>query len=85
MQWQMWTAFGIMLGYVADLAFYSVPDGRIVGLNWRLMMGSAMLPAVVVCCIVFFTPEVGVFFSSSLDAVRTHARTPPPMSLIITK
>ncbi|EMR61799.1 putative mfs sugar transporter protein [Eutypa lata UCREL1] len=57
MQWQMWTAFGIMLGYVADLAFYSVPDGRIVGLNWRLMMGSAMLPAVVVCCIVFFTPE----------------------------
>lgn len=24
MQWQMWTAFGIMLGYVADLAFYFV-------------------------------------------------------------
>lgn len=31
MQWQMWTAFGIMVGYVADLAFYfvSVPGGRI--------------------------------------------------------
>ncbi|KAI9888221.1 MAG: hypothetical protein M1814_000957 [Vezdaea aestivalis] len=26
MQWQMWTAFGIMLGYAADLAFYKVPD-----------------------------------------------------------
>lgn len=24
MQWQMWTAFGIMMGYVADLAFYFV-------------------------------------------------------------
>lgn len=24
MQWQMWTAFGIMFGYVADLAFYFV-------------------------------------------------------------
>ncbi|KAK9778806.1 putative Major facilitator superfamily (MFS) profile domain-containing protein [Seiridium cardinale] len=26
MQWQMWTAFGIMIGYVADLAFYYGPD-----------------------------------------------------------
>lgn len=59
MQWQMWTAFGIMVGYAADLAFYGVPDrSGIQGLNWRLMMGSAMLPAVIVCCIVYFTPEV---------------------------
>ncbi|KAK6081290.1 hypothetical protein SCUP515_02978 [Seiridium cupressi] len=58
MQWQMWTAFGIMIGYVADLAFYYVPDmSGIVGLNWRLMMGSAMIPAVIVCCLVWFTPE----------------------------
>lgn len=29
-----------MLGYVADLAFYHVPDPPgITGLNWRLMMG----------------------------------------------
>lgn len=30
MQWQMWTAFGIMVGYVADLAFYfvSIPVER---------------------------------------------------------
>ena len=41
MMWQMWTAFGIMLGYVADLAFYKVPDKpHITGLNWRLMLGS---------------------------------------------
>ncbi|KAF1808884.1 hypothetical protein P152DRAFT_206953 [Eremomyces bilateralis CBS 781.70] len=58
MQWQMWTAFGIMVGYIADLALYYVPDTPGVhGLNWRLMMGSAMLPAVVVCCFVFLAPE----------------------------
>ncbi|PVI07261.1 H(+)-myo-inositol cotransporter [Periconia macrospinosa] len=58
MQWQMWTAFGIMLGYVADLAFYSVPDtAHVTGLNWRLMMGSAMVPAIIVCCFVFMCPE----------------------------
>ncbi len=58
MQWQMWTAFGIMVGYIADLAFYFVPDRGIeLGLNWRLMMGSAMIPAVIVCCLVFLCPE----------------------------
>jgi MFS family permease len=41
MQWQVWTAFGIMVGYAADLAFYYVPDPTgITGLNWRLMMGA---------------------------------------------
>ncbi|KAK1720075.1 hypothetical protein BDP67DRAFT_541113 [Colletotrichum lupini] len=50
--------FGIMMGYVADLAFYYVPDrGGIVGLNWRLMMGSAMLPAVFVCACCYMCPE----------------------------
>jgi hypothetical protein len=54
----MWTAFGIMMGYVADLAFYFVPDHGIeLGLNWRLMMGSAMIPAVIVCCLIHLCPE----------------------------
>jgi hypothetical protein len=44
MMWQMWTAFGIMLGYVADLAFYKVPDKpHITGLNWRLMLASVII------------------------------------------
>jgi MFS family permease len=58
MMWQMWTAFGIMVGYASDLVFYKVPDrNNIVGLNWRLMLGSAMFPAVIVCCFVFLCPE----------------------------
>lgn len=41
---QMWTAFGIMIGNVMDLAFYHVPDTHnIKGLNWRLMLGSVSL------------------------------------------
>ncbi|KAH6848313.1 hypothetical protein B0I37DRAFT_161104 [Chaetomium sp. MPI-CAGE-AT-0009] len=58
MQWQMWTAFGIMVGYIADLAFFFVPDSGVeLGLNWRLMMGSAMLPAIVVCLLAYKCPE----------------------------
>jgi len=58
MQWQMWTAFGIMFGYAADLAFFEIPDmPGITGLNWRLMMASAMFPAVLVCFFVFACPE----------------------------
>ncbi|KAL5043076.1 hypothetical protein BDW71DRAFT_200122 [Aspergillus fruticulosus] len=53
-----WTAFGIMFGYAADLAFFQVSDSSgIVGLNWRLMLASALVPAVIVCCFVFTCPE----------------------------
>ncbi|KAM0751462.1 hexose transport-related protein, partial [Meredithblackwellia eburnea MCA 4105] len=60
MQWQVWTAFGIMLGTVSSLAFYKVPDptsAAITGLNWRLMLGSACFPAFIVCAQIFFLPE----------------------------
>ncbi|KAF4877176.1 putative polyol transporter 2 [Colletotrichum siamense] len=58
MQWQLFTAVGIGLGYVADLALYYVPDSSgITGLNWRLMMGSAGVPAVFVCACCYMIPE----------------------------
>ncbi|KAF7362784.1 MFS domain-containing protein [Mycena venus] len=58
MMWQMWTAFGIMLGDLIDVAFYFIPDKHnITGLNWRLMLGSAGIPALIVCCQVLFAPE----------------------------
>ncbi|KFY33669.1 hypothetical protein V494_07429 [Pseudogymnoascus sp. VKM F-4513 (FW-928)] len=58
MCWQMFTAFGIFVGYAADLMFYEVKDpAGVQGMNWRLMMASAMVPAVVVCCFVFMCPE----------------------------
>ncbi|OQE28655.1 hypothetical protein PENSTE_c003G10139 [Penicillium steckii] len=73
MQWQMWTAFGIMLGYAADLIFYQVEDPvGIVGLNWRLMMASAMFPAMVVCCFVFACPESPRWYMSKKQYYRAY-------------
>ncbi|KAI5965051.1 hypothetical protein KGF57_000844 [Candida theae] len=58
MLWQFFTAVGIMFGYVAALAFYYVPDrGFDTGLNWRLMLGSACIPAFVVLFQVPYVPE----------------------------
>lgn len=74
----MWTAFGIMLGYASDLAFYYVPDTHnIIGLNWRLMMASAMFPAVIVCCFIFMCPESPRWYMSKgrhEDAYQTMVR-----------
>ncbi|KAL8796908.1 MAG: hypothetical protein Q9182_007292 [Xanthomendoza sp. 2 TL-2023] len=52
MSWQMWTAFGIFLGFCANLAVYDV--GRIA---WRLQLGSAFIPAVPLVIGVYFCPE----------------------------
>lgn len=52
MSWQMWTAFGIFLGFCANLAVYQV--GR---LAWRLQLGSAFIPAVPLVIGVWFCPE----------------------------
>ncbi|GAA5845328.1 hypothetical protein JCM9279_004843 [Rhodotorula babjevae] len=60
MQWQVWTAFGIMVGTATSLMFFRVGDPSgvaITGLNWRLMLGSAALPAFFVMAQVYFCPE----------------------------
>lgn len=52
MSWQVWTAFGILLGTCANLVF--VNTGKIA---WRLQFGSAFLPAVPLLIGIFFCPE----------------------------
>lgn len=47
-----------MLGFAASMVFYPVTDvAHITGLNWRLMMGSPALPAIIACSSVFLCPE----------------------------
>lgn len=46
MMWQMWTAFGIMLGFIASVAFMNVTHPTIPYLQWRLMLGSTAIPYV---------------------------------------
>ncbi|KAG4426463.1 hypothetical protein IFR04_000345 [Cadophora malorum] len=70
---QMWTAFGIMVGYAADLAFYKVQDvPGITGLNWRLMMGSACFPAIIVVCFVFMCPESPRWYMSKSRHAKAY-------------
>ncbi|KAJ5294535.1 hypothetical protein N7508_009356 [Penicillium antarcticum] len=53
MMWQMWTAFGIMLGNIMGVAFMSLsPD-----LSWRLMLGSTVVLPLIVCAQVYICPE----------------------------
>ncbi|KAJ5914405.1 Major facilitator superfamily domain general substrate transporter [Penicillium tannophilum] len=52
MCWQLWTAFGIFLGYSANLAVMKV--GKIA---WRLQFGSAFIPAIPLLVGVYFCPE----------------------------
>jgi len=57
MQWQTWTAFGIMIGYVCSLIFYNVSSDSIEGLNWRLTLGSGIVPPIIVFLQVLWCPE----------------------------
>ncbi|KAK4653040.1 hypothetical protein QC762_504520 [Podospora pseudocomata] len=52
MSWQMWTAFGIMLGTAFNLAVWSAGD-----INWRLMLGAPFIPAVPLLVLIYFCPE----------------------------
>lgn len=52
MSWQMWVAFGIMLGFSANLVVINAGD-----ITWRLQFGSAFIPAVPLIIGVYFCPE----------------------------
>ncbi|PHH93298.1 hypothetical protein CDD83_7997 [Cordyceps sp. RAO-2017] len=56
MQWQMWTAFGIMLGNIMGVAF-GPSTGLSRDLGWRLMLGSTVVLPLIVCAQVYFCPE----------------------------
>ncbi|KOS17767.1 putative polyol transporter 6 [Escovopsis weberi] len=53
MSWQMWTAFGIMMGSAFNLMVFDA--GR--NINWRLMLGAPFLPAVPLLVLIYFCPE----------------------------
>lgn len=52
MSWQLWTAFGIFLGFSANLAV--MHTGKIA---WRLQLGSAFIPAVPLVLGIYLCPE----------------------------
>jgi MFS family permease len=52
MSWQVWTAFGILLGTCANLVF--INTGAIA---WRLQFASAFVPAIPLLLGIWFCPE----------------------------
>lgn len=47
----MWTAFGIFLGTVVNIAVYYLRD------NWRYMLGAPFIPAVPLLVLIYLCPE----------------------------
>jgi len=52
MTWQFWTAFGIFLGFVANVVALVFPEQDV----WRYQLGSAFIPAVPLM-LIFLVPE----------------------------
>ncbi|KAF7981549.1 hypothetical protein HWV62_33149 [Athelia sp. TMB] len=52
MGWQLWTAFGIFLGFAANVIVENVGKNA-----WRLQLASAFIPAVPLALGIFFCPE----------------------------
>ncbi|EEU39393.1 uncharacterized protein NECHADRAFT_43621 [Fusarium vanettenii 77-13-4] len=56
MMWQMWTAFGIMLGFAVSIAFQNLKYPNEFA-PWRWMIGSTSLPPLIVGSLVYLLPE----------------------------
>ncbi|KAI9371160.1 hypothetical protein BJX61DRAFT_43648 [Aspergillus egyptiacus] len=52
MFWQLWVTAGIFLGFAANLVVKDTGD-----ISWRLQLGSAFIPSLVLAIGVFFCPE----------------------------
>lgn len=63
--WQMWTAFGIMLGFVVSVAFQDL-DFLGEYSQWRWMLASTSIPPLVVMIQVYICPESPRWYGTSL-------------------
>ncbi|KAF8970958.1 sugar transporter [Flammula alnicola] len=73
MSWQMWTAFGIFLGFSANLALQGTGS-----IAWRLELGSAFLPAIPLTVGIYFCPGTSPRWymkkNRYLDAYKSFCR-----------
>jgi Sugar (and other) transporter len=58
MSWQMWTAFGIFLGFCANLTVYNTG-----AISWKLQLGSAFITAVPLVLGIYFCPGMYLHYS----------------------
>ncbi|KAF2646725.1 hypothetical protein P280DRAFT_512877 [Massarina eburnea CBS 473.64] len=69
MTWQIWTAFGIFLGTVANLVVMNTG----ADLAWRLQLGSAFIPAVPLVIGFLFVPESPRWLMKKRRKQRVHS------------
>ncbi|KAF8808914.1 sugar transporter [Phlegmacium glaucopus] len=72
MSWQLWTAFGIFLGFSANLALQGTGS-----IAWRLELGSAFLPAIPLVIGIYFCPESPRWYMKKnryIDAYKSFCR-----------
>ncbi|OAP65430.1 hypothetical protein AYL99_01402 [Fonsecaea erecta] len=55
--WQMWTAFGLFLGFIANAAFYSYGDNA-----WRLQLAAPFIPTIPLSLMLYMCPESPAWF-----------------------
>lgn len=67
MSWQLFVAFGIMLGFSANLVVVNTGD-----IAWRLQLGSAFIPAVPLILGIYFAPEVFTDSNTSPTYINTY-------------
>lgn len=71
MMWQMWTAFGIMLGYIASIAFQNADFlGRYS--QWRWMIGITSLPPMIVMSATYSLPESPRWYMDREDYIKAY-------------
>ncbi|KAF5019201.1 hypothetical protein F66182_8806 [Fusarium sp. NRRL 66182] len=72
MMWQMWTAFGIMIGFASSLAFQNLtwPNEHS---PWRWMIGSTSLPPLIVGLLVYLLPESPRWYMDKGDFPKAFA------------
>ncbi|KAB5583687.1 hypothetical protein GE09DRAFT_947106, partial [Coniochaeta sp. 2T2.1] len=67
MSWQLWTAFGILLGTCANLAV-----GKTGAIAWRLQLGSAFIPALPLLFLIYLCPESPRWYMKKNRYVNAH-------------
>ncbi|KAF8808916.1 sugar transporter [Phlegmacium glaucopus] len=72
MSWQLWTAFGILLGLCANIILEGLGS-----IAWRLDLGSAFLPAIPLVIGIYFCPESPRWYMKKdryIDAYKSFCR-----------
>lgn len=77
MGWQLFTAFGIFIGFAANVIVENTGN-----IAWRLQLGSAFIPAVPLAIGIFFCPGMSTHSDWCLNLWMAHYLIPLQSRLV---